>query len=160
MAKKSKARPVNATPVNSAVINETGRAADDAVLAVWDVLSPRAWRVACWVIIGVALLLRVYDLNLKPPHHDEGVNGFFLTDLYRNGNYKYQPENYHGPTLYYFSLAVCAVNGVLFGKEAGLSTFSVRLTTALFGVGIIWLIFSLRRQLGMEQRREPDNQTR
>ena len=37
-------------------------------------------------------------------HHDEGVNGFFLTNLVRNAEYKYDPSNYHGPTLYYLTL--------------------------------------------------------
>lgn len=148
--KKNKRQPAATVPP-ATVTPETGQAADDtrAVTAAWDILlSPRAWYIACGAIMLVALALRVYDLNLKPPHHDEGVNGFFLVDLYRNGNYRYQPENYHGPTLYYFALAVSALGGVLFGKEAGLSTFSVRLTVALFGLGTVWLIFALRKHLG------------
>jgi uncharacterized protein (TIGR03663 family) len=98
--------------------------------------------------MALAVFLRLWDINLKPMHHDEGVNGFFLTDLYRNGKYHYDPNNYHGPTLYYFSLAISAINGVLFGKEAGLSNFSVRFTTVLFGLGTVWLVFALRKKLG------------
>ena len=73
-------------------------------------------------------------------HHDEGVNGFFLTNLVRNGIYKYDPSNYHGPTLYYLTLPSI----VLFG----LSTFAVRLVTALFGIATVALILGLRRHLG------------
>jgi uncharacterized protein (TIGR03663 family) len=111
-------------------------------------LTPRVWQIACLVVMAATVFLRLYDLNLKPMHHDEGVNGFFLTDLYRNGKYHYDPNNYHGPTLYFFSLAVSAIGGVLFGKDAGLSTFAVRLTTVLFGIGTVWLIFALRKKLG------------
>ena len=48
-------------------------------------------------------MLRLYDLNLVPLHHDEGVNGNFLVKLVRDGSYQYDPNNYHGPTLYYFA---------------------------------------------------------
>ena len=67
-------------------------------------------------------------------HHDEGVNGFFLTNLLRNPDtgYRYDPTNYHGPTLYYLTLPVV--------KLFGLSTFAVRLLTAAFGVGVVWLV--------------------
>lgn len=152
-SQKKNKRQNAVTVAPSQVVTEKGRAANDVQTILtntaWDlVLAPRTWYLACAAILLVALGLRVYDLNLKPPHHDEGVNGFFLVDLYRNGNYRYQPENYHGPTLYYFALAVSAIGGVLFGKEAGLSTFSVRLTTALFGVGTVALIFLLRKHLG------------
>ncbi len=59
------------------------------------------WLVACSIITAIAAFLRFYNLELKPMHHDEGVNGFFLTTLVREGVYKYDPQNYHGPTLYY-----------------------------------------------------------
>ena len=125
---------------------ETGRAADD--YPAWYELTPQQWQIACLAIMALAVFLRLYDINLKPMHHDEGVNGFFLKDLYGNNKYHYDPNNYHGPTLYYFSLAVSVINGVLFGKEAGLSTFSVRFTTVLFGLGTVGLIFLLRKKLG------------
>jgi len=56
-----------------------------------------------YIVIAAAAGLRLYDLTLKPLHHDEGVNGFFLLGLFREGVYCYNPANYHGPTLYYFS---------------------------------------------------------
>jgi uncharacterized protein (TIGR03663 family) len=100
----------------------------------------RALRVAvfCLLVIGVAL--RLYWLELKPLHHDEGVNGFFLTDLYRHGVYHYDPENYHGPSLYYVAL----VSALLFG----LNTWALRLVTVVFGVWLLWLTLALRGVLG------------
>jgi uncharacterized protein (TIGR03663 family) len=103
-------------------------------------IPERVWLVAAVAILAVAAFLRLYALELKPMHHDEGVNGFFLTTLLRQGAYKYDPNNYHGPTLYYLSLPLVAL--------FGLSTFAVRLLTAAFGVAIVWLILSLRRHLG------------
>jgi uncharacterized protein (TIGR03663 family) len=103
-------------------------------------ISERAWLVASIVILMAATALRVYALDLKPMHHDEGVNGFFLTNLLRQGAYSYDPNNYHGPTLYYLTLPVAAL--------LGLTTFAVRFVTVLFGVGIVWLVLSLRRYIG------------
>jgi uncharacterized protein (TIGR03663 family) len=103
-------------------------------------MPDRAWLYASAAILLVAFVLRVYALDMKPLHHDEGVNGFFLTNLLRQGRYAYDPENYHGPTLYYLTLPFVAL--------AGLHTFVIRLVTSLCGVGVVWLVLSLRRYVG------------
>jgi uncharacterized protein (TIGR03663 family) len=112
----------------------------------------RIWRIAVIVILVVAVFFRLYDLNLVPLHHDEGVNGNFLVRLVREGKYFYDPENYHGPTLYYFAALFPWVVRVLFGKAAmdtwGLSTVSIRMVPAIFGLATIALVFLLRRWLG------------
>lgn len=59
------------------------------------------WMISGAFITAIAAFLRFFQLGLKPFHHDEGVNGFFLTTLFRSDVYKYDPANYHGPTLYY-----------------------------------------------------------
>ena len=87
------------------------------------------------------MLLRCYDLPLKPLHHDEGVNTHFLTKLVRPPHeYRYNPANYHGPTLYYFGWASVAV--------WGLSTVAIRLVTAFAGLATVLLLLSFRRQIG------------
>jgi uncharacterized protein (TIGR03663 family) len=103
-------------------------------------MPDRAWLYASAAILLVAFVLRVYALDMKPLHHDEGVNGFFLTNLLRQGRYTYDPENYHGPTLYYLTLPFVAL--------AGLHTFVIRLVPSLFGVGVVWLVLALRRYVG------------
>ena len=77
---------------------------------------------------------------MKPFHHDEGVNGFFLTNLVRDGVYKYDPANYHGPTLYYIALP--------FAKLFGLETIPMRVSVAIFGVLAVVLVLYLRRYIG------------
>ena len=51
--------------------------------------------------------------------------------LVREGAYTYDPANYHGPTLYYFSAIIPWITKVLFGNAArdnyGLTTFTIRL---------------------------------
>src|SRR5678815_5283669 len=116
-------------------------------------MSERAWRIAGVCILLVAAGLRFYNLNLVPLHHDEGVNGNFLVRLVREGFYTYDPENYHGPTLYYFSAVIPWITKLLFGSATrdnyGLTTFNIRLVTVLFGLGTIVLVFMLRRRLGL-----------
>jgi predicted membrane-bound mannosyltransferase len=98
------------------------------------------WRYGSWAILTVATALRFLFLTLKPFHHDEGVNGFFLTGLFRDGVYKYDPTNYHGPSLYYFAL----FSSWIFG----LDDLAVRIVVAVFGFLTVCLIFSLRKYLG------------
>lgn len=110
------------------------------------------WRIGVVVIFLIAAVLRLYDLSLVPLHHDEGVNGNFLVRLVREGIYQYDPENYHGPTLYYFAAFFPWTMRILFGKAAqesyGLTTVAIRMVPALFGLATIGLIFLLRRRLG------------
>ncbi|MFN2531766.1 MAG: flippase activity-associated protein Agl23 [Pyrinomonadaceae bacterium] len=115
-------------------------------------ISDRTWRIAAIAILIVAAILRLYDLGLVPLHHDEGVNGNFLVHLVRDGAYQYDPANYHGPTLYYFAAFIPWILRVLGGKHAqetyGLTTVTIRLIPALFGLGTIGLIYLLRRNIG------------
>ena len=104
-------------------------------------LSEQSWRAAILYVGAAALLLRFFELDLKPFHHDEGVNGWFLLNLVRPPHtYRYDPANYHGPTLYYLAWASSAL--------FGLTTFSLRLVPAFCGLLTIALILPLRRHLG------------
>jgi uncharacterized protein (TIGR03663 family) len=138
-ARKEKAAAPNkpAAPVAAPVVQE---------------IPERVWQIAVIAILLIAAVLRFYDLNLVPLHHDEGVNGNFLVRLVRDGVYKYDPENYHGPTLYYFAALFPWITRLLFGTAArdhyGLTTITIRLVPAVFGVATIGLIFMLRRRLG------------
>jgi uncharacterized protein (TIGR03663 family) len=98
------------------------------------------WIIGCFVITAIATFLRFWQLELKPLHHDEGVNAFFLTTLFREGVYKYDPANYHGPDLYYLALA--------FSKMFGLNTVSIRGSVAIFGVLTVLLAFFLKDYIG------------
>ncbi len=102
----------------------------------WDV----PWLVSCAAITALATFMRFYELAIRPLHHDEGVNGHFLTTLFRDGVYKYDPANYHGPTLYYISL--------FFTRIFGLETLPIRWSVAVWGVLIVVLAFFLRRYIG------------
>ena len=107
-------------------------------------LSPRVWWVAYAAVLLVAAFVRIYQLELRPMHHDEGVNGFFLMNLIRTGIFRYDPSNYHGPTLFYFTwpLASAAQHFQMLG------TWVVRIVPVIFGVATVWLALGLRRYIG------------
>lgn len=64
-------------------------------------------------ILLVAVFLRVWLIEIKPPHFDEGVNGWFADQMTANGFYRYDPTNYHGPLHFY----AVFLSQTLFGRE-------------------------------------------
>ena len=143
--KKSRAK-------NRGAQSKYSRSELDVPVAAEQGIPEIAWRIGVIVIFLIAAVLRLYDLDLVPLHHDEGVNGNFLVRLVREGAYTYDPQNYHGPTLYYFSALIPWIAKVLFGSAArdnyGLTTFMIRLVPVVFGLATIGLVFLLRRRLG------------
>jgi uncharacterized protein (TIGR03663 family) len=124
---------VTESSVESAVSGESGAAAGRP--------PARLWWTAIIYLAAAAMLLRFYDLPLKPLHHDEGVNTLFLTGLVEPPHvYRYDPANYHGPTLYYFAWLSVAV--------LGLTTVAIRAVTATAGLMAVFVVLALRRQIG------------
>jgi len=125
------------------------RARSNVPAVVQELAGPSrdGWWWSSLIILLSAALVRLLLLTQKPLHHDEGVNGLFLVNLFRTGYYHYDPSNYHGPSLYYLAVIPAAINNV-FHWGHGLSTFAIRFVTAAFGVGVVWLMLCLRRFLG------------
>jgi uncharacterized protein (TIGR03663 family) len=90
--------------------------------------------------VGAAFWFRFYDIGIKPFHHDEGVNSFFLLNLAKTGEYRYDPTNFHGPTLYYLTLIPLHI----FGK----TDLALRFWPAMFGALCVAMLWIMRRQLG------------
>jgi uncharacterized protein (TIGR03663 family) len=104
-------------------------------------VTPFVWSVCGVGIVLAAVVLRLFALDLKPLHHDEGVNGLFMLRLVLPPHtYRYDPADFHGPTLYYLTAPVAL--GI------GLTTFTIRLVPAACGIGVVLLAFGLRRQIG------------
>jgi uncharacterized protein (TIGR03663 family) len=61
----------------------------------------RRWPWDLLAILFVAVLFRLVLLDLKPPHFDEGINGWFADVLRETGFHKYDPTNFHGPWHFY-----------------------------------------------------------
>src|SRR6266404_6848529 len=92
-----------------------------------------------WLIIGLAAFLRFFLLGIKPPHFDEGINGWFVDQMLKNGFYKYDPTNYHGPLHFY----------VLFLSQnlLGRNLWALRLPVVLVSVASVWLVMRFDRVL-------------
>ena len=84
-----------------------------------------------WLIIGLAAFLRFFLLGMKPPHFDEGINGWFVDQLLKTGFYRYDPTNYHGPLHFY----VLLLSQTLFGRNL----IALRLPVVLVSIGCVWL---------------------
>lgn len=100
--------------------------------------SPRRW--PFWIAFAAALALRLFWLDVRPLHHDEGVNGWFLYRLLDGYRWEYDPEKFHGPFLYFF--------GAPFALLLGMSEIALRLPVALASAAMVPLLLPLRRQLG------------
>lgn len=142
MAKKKRTNSAAEAEPKIALTNDNTAEKGFETAPVEEAASERdnVWLGCSAAIIALAAFLRFFMLALKPFHHDEGVNGFFLTTLFKDGIYKYDPANYHGPTLYYISVA--------FAKVFGLETIPVRMSMAIFGVLMVVLALYLKRYLG------------
>jgi len=101
---------------------------------------------ALLLAIAVALFLRVPQLGNRPLHNDEAVNATKLVALWKQGDYKYDPHEYHGPTLHYFSLPFLWLGSAK--NSAELSDPQLRAVTVAFGVGLILLLALFRDGLG------------
>ncbi len=94
----------------------------------------------------LALALRCPRLSERPMHNDEGVNAIKFRDLWEHNSYKYDPTEFHGPSLYYTTL--------LFERLTGAPRFEqftearLRFVTVLFGIGLILLVPLLTDGLG------------
>lgn len=88
--------------------------------------------------IGLALVLRCPVLDRRPLHNDEAVNAFKFGDLWTHGTYQYDPNEYHGPSLYYATLAVARLTSTPDFEH--LTEVKLRLITVAFGIGLILLL--------------------
>ncbi len=96
-----------------------------------------------WVEIGILLLaavLRTVLLDIKPPHFDEGINGWFADQMRINGFYHYDPTNYHGPLHFY----AVFLSQTLFGRNL----WALRLPAIIPALLAVWALLRYREFFG------------
>jgi uncharacterized protein (TIGR03663 family) len=106
--------------------------------AWWNQLANSAW--TPWLILGLAAFVRFFLLGIKPPHFDEGINGWFVDQVMKTGFYRYDPTNYHGPLHFY----VLLVSQNLFGRNL----WALRLPVALVSIACVWLTLRFEPLVG------------
>lgn len=103
--------------------------------------------VAGWgVVLVSAALLRLVDLGNRPMHCDEAVHAVKFGALLERGEYVYDPEEYHGPSLNFLTLPVARLASA--EKLTEVTEVQLRLIPAIGGVVLVGLVWLLRDQLG------------
>ena len=79
-------------------------------------------------------------------HGDEAVHAIKLHTLWETGSYVYDPNEYHGPTLYYLTLPILKLAGCR--SFADFTETQLRLLPAILGALLVPLLWLLREVLG------------
>jgi len=90
--------------------------------------------------LALALAFRLIGADLRPVHHDEANQAVRFGILVETGEYRYDRNDHHGPTLYYLTLPFAWVRGQT--TLALLDERTIRAVPAIFGAGLI-LLFPL-----------------
>lgn len=101
---------------------------------------------AVLIVAALALGTRVIALDARPMHGDEANQAHKTGRLIDEGEYRYDPHEHHGPTLYYFALASAALRGESTFAETHDATY--RIVPVIFSVLAIVLLLCVRDGLG------------
>ncbi|HDZ69212.1 MAG TPA: TIGR03663 family protein, partial [Phycisphaerales bacterium] len=93
-----------------------------------------------------AISLRLPLLEQRPMHGDEAVHAVKFGELLEKGSYRYNPDEYHGPTLNYLTLIPARLSSAR--KLSDLSEFTLRIVPVFFGVCLVLLLWLLTDGLG------------
>ena len=80
-------------------------------------------------------------------HTDEAVHADKFRMLLEDGVYEYDPNDFHGPTLNYFTLISTRLSGV--NQYARITEVTLRIVPVVFGVVLILLTAFLADRLGL-----------
>lgn len=105
--------------------------------------TPRGFTSLPWIEIGILLLaaaFRLILLDAKPPHFDEGVNGWFADQMAATGLFRYDPTNYHGPLHFY----AVFLSQTLFGRNL----WALRIPAIISSLLAVWAVLRYREFFG------------
>jgi uncharacterized protein (TIGR03663 family) len=93
-----------------------------------------------------AVILRLPKLKQRPMHGDEAIHAFKLGELLEDGFYRYDPNEYHGPTLNYLTLIAARFSRAQ--KFADLNEITLRIVPVFFGLLLMLLLLLMADGLG------------
>ena len=96
--------------------------------------------------LALALVFRLARADLRPMHHDEANQAVKFGELLETGEYRYDRNDHHGPTLYYLTLPAAWLRGQR--TLASLDERTLRAVPAVFGAGLLLLFLPLTRGFG------------
>ena len=95
-----------------------------------------------------AFAVRAPRLSLRPVHTDEAVHADnFRKAFLEHGGYKYDPNEYHGPTLNYFTLIPARLSSAHSYRD--ITEVTLRIVPVVFGTLLVLLTVLLARGLGL-----------
>lgn len=107
-------------------------------------------RAVCAVVIAVSLaggvVLRLAYPAARPMHHDEANQAVRFGALLETADYRYDPQDHHGPSLYYLTLPFAWARDQR--TLAALDEATLRMVPATFGAGLLLLFLFLSRGIG------------
>ncbi|MDR2849090.1 MAG: TIGR03663 family protein [Verrucomicrobiota bacterium] len=98
------------------------------------------WLAAAVLIAYVALTLRVPSLDQRPMHGDEANQAVRTGGLLDEGVYHYDPNDHHGPVLYFAALPFCRATAKTF---ADTTEWNYRLVPVAFSLLTLALMLGL-----------------
>ena len=108
------------------------------------------WPQKCYVLVLVVTIagiaLRLPELAQRPMHGDEAVHAYKFGELLEDNTYRYDPDEYHGPSLAYFTLLPARLSGIDTYKD--LTEFTVRIVPVFFAVLLVLMSLLLVDGLG------------
>ena len=128
--------PTQAVPEASPIISEPVERKEEGA-RFW---LPFRWELGTYLmLVGVAGIMRLWDLGSRAMHHDESLHAVYSWYLYTGRGYVHFPMM-HGPFQFH-------LNDVLFFLF-GDTEFSARLLYVIFGTALVFLPFFFRKRLG------------
>ena len=107
-------------------------------------MTKKAFRGLFFCALLGAVAFRTLRLDLRPMHADEANQAVKFGDLLERGDYRFDPKDHHGPTLYYLTLPAARAAGAT--TLAGLDERVLRLVPAVCGAALLAPLPSLLRR--------------
>jgi uncharacterized protein (TIGR03663 family) len=108
------------------------------------------WPIKFWfffsAVFVIAMVLRTSRLDIRPMHGDEAVHAYKFGQLLEHNDYRYDPREFHGPTLNYFTLISASLSGKYI--YASLTEYTLRIVPVFFGLLVVAMPLLLVRGLG------------
>jgi uncharacterized protein (TIGR03663 family) len=106
------------------------------------------WFVLFLLTTIAAASLRIPSLAQRPMHTDEAVHADKFRLLLEENTYQYDPHEYHGPTLNYFTLILAPAWLEGSRDYTKITEVTLRIVPVLFGIGLVLLPLMLIKGLG------------
>ncbi|NLF70785.1 MAG: TIGR03663 family protein [Candidatus Anammoximicrobium sp.] len=108
---------------------------------------PQVWCGVCLLMLAAAALaIRLPRLDQRPLHGDEANQAVKAGILLETGEYRYDPQEHHGPSLYWLTLPLLWLQGRADFAETTETDY--RLVPVVFGVGLVLLLWLVADGLG------------